>query len=159
MGNTRMGDMSATEPGQSEISPAGALRVELEQARQRAAQLEGALESRVVIEQAKGVLRERFGWPVDEAFEVLRYAARSSREKIHVLAREVVARDQTPNAIVVAIARTARWRAAHMRERSELQRSRTEQLEREVRAQQERLTWEHREQGERPHRRPGTPPS
>lgn len=115
---------------------------ELEQARTRIAELQTALDSRVVIEQAKGILRERFGWPVGEAFEILRYAARSSRANIHTLSRAVVENERTPNAIVVAIARSARWRAAHMRERSELQRARAELLESEIRAQQERLMWE-----------------
>jgi len=57
----------------------------------RAEQLQRALDSRVVIEQAKGVLAERFGCGTDEAFEVLRRAARSNQRKIHDLANEVVA--------------------------------------------------------------------
>jgi hypothetical protein len=118
---------------------------ELEQARARIEELQTALETRIVIEQAKGVLMERFGWSADEAFEILRYAARSARRNLHLLAHEVVTKDQTPNSIVVAIARSARWRAAHMRERSELQRARVESLEAEIRAQQERLMWERQE--------------
>jgi len=62
------------------------------------AQLRFALESRIVIEQAKGVLMERFDLPADAAFELLRTAARSSRTKIHAVAAEVVATRVTPPA-------------------------------------------------------------
>lgn len=62
----------------------------------RAAQLQEALDSRVVIEQAKGVLAERYGLPIDEAFKVLRRGARSSRMRIHDLAARVVASPATP---------------------------------------------------------------
>ncbi|MBD0338858.1 MAG: ANTAR domain-containing protein [Thermoleophilia bacterium] len=57
---------------------------------ERARQLEHALASRVVIEQAKGLLAERHGLTVDEAFERLRHKARSSRRRIHELAAEVI---------------------------------------------------------------------
>lgn len=73
--------------------------------RERAEQLEHALASRVAIEQAKGVLSERLGIGVDAAFAVLRYAARGSRRRIHDLAAEVVAEDQTPPEVVRALAR------------------------------------------------------
>ncbi|MEX2210247.1 MAG: ANTAR domain-containing protein [Gaiellaceae bacterium] len=65
----------------------------------RATQLQQALESRVVIEQAKGVLAERFQLELDAAFVVLRAAARSQRMKINALAAEVVASHATPDAI------------------------------------------------------------
>src|SRR3954454_18933985 len=112
---------------------------ELERALKRVEELQEALESRIVIEQAKGVLRERFGWDVDEAFEILRYAARSSRTKIHELAQTVVDSDETPQAIVVALARGARWRAAGMRERAEALRARTAELDGHIRAQRRRM--------------------
>ena len=60
------------------------------------AQLELALSSRVVIEQAKGMLAERFQISVDHAFELLRRAARSNRMRIHELARRVVDERETP---------------------------------------------------------------
>lgn len=62
----------------------------------RNAQLEGALRSRVVIEQAKGVLAERFRLSLDEAFALLRQAARSQRIRIHALAAAVVSSETSP---------------------------------------------------------------
>ena len=55
----------------------------------RRAQLETALRTRVTIEQAKGIVAERHGLDVDEAFEVLRGAARENRMKLHELVRLV----------------------------------------------------------------------
>jgi len=69
-------------------------------------QLLTALDSRVVIEQAKGVLAERLAIPVEDAFRVLRRAARSTHTKIHDLALEVVESPETPAAILDASAVT-----------------------------------------------------
>jgi hypothetical protein len=55
----------------------------------RRAQLEGALKSRIAIEQAKGILAERHGLDVETAFSVLRQAARANRVKLQDLARRV----------------------------------------------------------------------
>ena len=52
-------------------------------------QLQLALNSRVVIEQAKGVLAERLQISPDDAFEVLRGAARSRNRLLSDLARDV----------------------------------------------------------------------
>jgi AmiR/NasT family two-component response regulator len=60
------------------------------------AQLRTALQSRIVIEQAKGVLAERFGLEVDQAFALLRRASRNHRMSIHALAGRVVAARETP---------------------------------------------------------------
>ena len=68
------------------------------------AQLEHALQSRIAIEQAKGVLAERLSVGVDEAFEVLRTSARSNRLRIHDLARRVVDERTTPAEIVASLA-------------------------------------------------------
>jgi hypothetical protein len=70
--------------------------------RERAQQLQQALDSRVVIEQAKGMLAERLGCDVRTAFEVLRHAARSERRNIHDLAGQVVAFPVTPQSIAHA---------------------------------------------------------
>ena len=60
------------------------------------AQLERALESRVLIEQAKGMLAERWDTSPAEAFELLRSAARSHRMRVHDLARRVLLSRSTP---------------------------------------------------------------
>lgn len=54
------------------------------------AQLQHALTSRVVIEQAKGVVGERLGLTMDAAFATLRGYARSHNEKLAELATSVV---------------------------------------------------------------------
>jgi ANTAR domain len=63
---------------------------------ERTMQLQAALESRVVIEQAKGILAERIGVTLDEAFSFLRSAARSQGMKLAALAAEVVKSPETP---------------------------------------------------------------
>lgn len=54
------------------------------------AQLKRALASRIVIEQAKGILAERLGLDVNAAFALLRDTARRRRERLHSLATAVV---------------------------------------------------------------------
>jgi len=54
-----------------------------------AGQLQAALTSRIIIEQAKGVLAERLRISTDDAFGVLRGAARSRNRLLSDLAREV----------------------------------------------------------------------
>jgi ANTAR domain-containing protein len=58
---------------------------------ERTIQLQVALDSRVVIEQAKGVLAERHGITPEEAFDRLRREARSRRMKLRDLAGGIVA--------------------------------------------------------------------
>lgn len=55
-----------------------------------AAQLQTALDSRVVIEQAKGALASRRGITPEEAFDVMRRHARTSRVNVHQIARSVI---------------------------------------------------------------------
>lgn len=66
----------------------------LEAARREGDQLHRALESRVVIEQAKGVLSQRHGIDVSRAFGLLRSHARNQRRPLHEVAREVVNGEQ-----------------------------------------------------------------
>jgi GAF domain-containing protein len=53
-------------------------------------QLQTALNSRVIIEQAKGKLAERLGIDVDQAFDLLRDQARNRNQRLSVLARAFV---------------------------------------------------------------------
>lgn len=53
-------------------------------------QLQQALDSRVLIEQAKGVMAGRYGTTPDAAFGMLRSYARTHRMKIHEVAQQVV---------------------------------------------------------------------
>jgi AmiR/NasT family two-component response regulator len=69
---------------------------EIAELRERTRQLEHALESRIVIEQAKGMLAARHGLSIQDAFEVLRRGARSTRVRIHDLAARVVDEPETP---------------------------------------------------------------
>jgi hypothetical protein len=71
----------------------------------RIQQLQHALDSRVLIEQAKGILSERFGLTIDDAFDVLRNAARAQGIKLNALAGEVVTERRTPAAIAEALVR------------------------------------------------------
>jgi AmiR/NasT family two-component response regulator len=67
------------------------------------AQLERALESRIAIEQAKGILAERLRLDLDQAFAVLRRAARCSRRRVHDVARDVLDQKETPPAVLAAL--------------------------------------------------------
>ena len=62
-------------------------------------QLQAALDSRVIIEQAIGILAERFDLPFEDAFEVLRAAARNSRREVRAVAEDLRVSRETPLAI------------------------------------------------------------
>jgi AmiR/NasT family two-component response regulator len=74
---------------------------------ERIQQLETALQTRVVIEQAKGVLAGRHGVDMGTAFDVLRQAARTTQQRLHHLARRVVDEPETPGEIRDRLARRA----------------------------------------------------
>ncbi|QEV20866.1 GAF and ANTAR domain-containing protein [Streptomyces alboniger] len=59
-------------------------------ANQQRAQMHAALTSRVTIEQAKGILAERWGTSVDEAFDALRRHARSHQLGLTQLCRQLI---------------------------------------------------------------------
>ncbi|MGO4592607.1 GAF and ANTAR domain-containing protein [Leifsonia sp. 2TAF2] len=53
-------------------------------------QLQRALDSRVLIEQAKGVIAQKHRVPIEQAFRILRTHARSTNTRLHDVAFEVV---------------------------------------------------------------------
>ncbi len=63
---------------------------ELAETAELAVQLQGALDSRIVIEQAKGILANEYGIGVDEAFKLLRHHSRSQNIKLAQIADAVV---------------------------------------------------------------------
>jgi AmiR/NasT family two-component response regulator len=82
-----------------------ALNVRVAELEKENAHLRVGLASRIVIEQAKGVLIERLDLPPEEIFELLRTAARRSNMKLHVLAAEVLQTRVTPDYILQQIER------------------------------------------------------
>ena len=84
------------------------LAARLERLERENAQLREALTSRIVIEQAKGVLAERNGISLDDAFELLRRTARSNRMRIHTLAAAVVTARSTPGELQTVSLQLAR---------------------------------------------------
>jgi AmiR/NasT family two-component response regulator len=62
----------------------------------RTIQLQTALESRIVIEQAKGIIAAKEAISPDEAFQKIRGQARSERRKLHELAAEIVSTTSSP---------------------------------------------------------------
>jgi GAF domain-containing protein len=69
----------------------------LQDARTLSAQLSQALTSRVVIEQAKGVLSERWSTTMDDAFDRLRRYARVHNEHLSEVARRVTTGELGPD--------------------------------------------------------------
>ena len=61
--------------------------------RELAQQLQQALETRVVIEQAKGVVAERDGISIGQAFENIRHYARRHSRGIHDVAGDIIDRN------------------------------------------------------------------
>lgn len=55
-------------------------------------QLQGALNSRIVIEQAKGALAQMEGTTLDDAFQIMRTTARSDRRRLVDVAQDVLDR-------------------------------------------------------------------
>ncbi|MET9294110.1 ANTAR domain-containing protein [Streptomyces sp. NPDC003077] len=72
------------------LADAAALRLFHHRVRHRMHHLERALTSRIDIEQAKGMLAERWGCTPDAAFDRLRRYARSHSRGLHELARHIV---------------------------------------------------------------------
>lgn len=85
-GEIRMADMLADVA----VSYLVAIRAQ-EESNELASQLRHALDSRTVIEQAKGVLVGRHGIGLDEAFERMRAHSRNNNLRIHDVARRIAA--------------------------------------------------------------------
>lgn len=72
-------------------------------ARALATQLQSALNSRIMIEQAKGVLAERAGLEMEEAFQVLRWYARSRNLMLRNVAAALVSGRLTAAEVAQAV--------------------------------------------------------
>jgi two-component system, response regulator PdtaR len=79
------------------IHAARARHAELEALREEAESLAEALESRKVVERAKGLLMEREGLSEQEAFARLRRASQTSSRPLKVVAEAVVATFAQPS--------------------------------------------------------------
>jgi hypothetical protein len=74
---------------------------------ERRAQLEHALQSRVAIEQAKGIVAERYGLNLEDAFQLIRRAARTNRMKLHDLVRAIRPGEEAPAELTSVLAQDA----------------------------------------------------
>ena len=70
---------------------------------ERRAQLEHALHSRVAIEQAKGVVAERYGLGLEDAFRLIRRAARTHRMKLQDLVAAIEPGAPSPPELVAVV--------------------------------------------------------
>ncbi|WP_410655970.1 ANTAR domain-containing protein [Amycolatopsis sp. lyj-112] len=66
-------------------------------------QLQGALSSRVIIEQAKGLVSARLEIGLDEAFLLMRRYARGHNQRISEVAGQLVSRDLTAAALAASL--------------------------------------------------------
>jgi len=88
--------ISAYVEGTAPQSVQGAIEIALRRHREaeelagKVVQLEGALERRVIIERAKGILMERHGTDERRAFDLLRESARSNSRRVVDVAQAVV---------------------------------------------------------------------
>jgi hypothetical protein len=73
-------------------------------------QLRSALTSRVIVEQAKGFLREMLGVSVEEAFNLLRIYARENGEHLTDVARRLMTDRYSRPMLVAALAELAEGR-------------------------------------------------
>lgn len=105
------------------------------EARRRTEQLSGALNSRVVIEQAKGLLAQQAGVSMDAAFNALRSHARDHRQRLSDLCDSLISGDVDLAAVAVqqytmSAARRSSLRAAAVDQWRELQEQWSAQRER-----------------------------
>jgi hypothetical protein len=89
--------------GLADVTTVGILRQRATvDARNRVEQLEGALASRVTIEQAKGILSAHSGGDPESAFEVLRGYARARNQRLGEVAAAIVNRSLAATTVVGA---------------------------------------------------------
>jgi GAF domain-containing protein len=91
-------DLQAVEAYAAVVADLLVAELDREERGEAVGQLEHALLSRVLVEQAKGVLMARLGLASRPAFERLRRQAREQRRKLDEVAREVVATTQLDQA-------------------------------------------------------------
>jgi hypothetical protein len=72
----------------------------------RVAQLQHALTSRIVVEQAKGMLAERYSLTPEQAYELIRLAARSNGLKVHALSNTILGAPRETPAIILDLLTT-----------------------------------------------------
>ncbi|MEV0275186.1 GAF and ANTAR domain-containing protein [Streptomyces sp. NPDC050610] len=92
-------DDTALAQALADIATIGILQQRtLERSQTERTQLQAALTSRIVIEQAKGILAERWDTSPDRAFTAIRSYARGHGEQISMLAGQIIAGD-TPDGL------------------------------------------------------------
>jgi hypothetical protein len=103
------GERQAIELGSLEEASAAVARLlaVTHAAYETRAQLQHALESRIAIEQAKGVVAERYGLDADEAFHLIRKAARTHRMKLHDLVRAIRPGEKSPEELTAVLGQSA----------------------------------------------------
>jgi len=79
-----------------QIGVAAATATVYAEAYELAQQLQQAMESRAVIEQAKGILMQSQGCDAEEAFDILRQASQHQNRKLRAIAAEIVDRRGKP---------------------------------------------------------------
>ena len=99
-------EVAALAEDQSASAALRRLMAVIEASFEQRGQLERALKTRIVVEQAKGMLAERLRVRPDEAFELLRGTARSGQTSLRDLARDVVEHPDTPVAILAHLQRS-----------------------------------------------------
>jgi hypothetical protein len=90
--------------------------LELQAARLKAQQLEGALQSRVQIEQAKGIVGQHYGAPLESAFGSLRRYARSHGQGLDALCQSINDRQLDPSEIPLGYDPMSALRRSKLRE-------------------------------------------
>ncbi len=84
-------DAEAIVQAMADVATIGLLQQrELDRAHTVEGQLQQALQTRIGIEQAKGIIAERMGIPMDAAFGLLRGFSRNHNRKLHDAAHDIV---------------------------------------------------------------------